>query len=166
VLTQERVTELFKEYLPAHVTITFQDVAAYIEDAMRHPFVQFQVSIGIYDLDSLHEDFLGAAKAIVPLDEVVVCLDLINNHVGQLSTQLQEGYVRHVAAHEAHHFEHGHGAASNLLEQATHTERECNDLIEQRYPELARLNDQVEQESVSIQRVYERVRRIREVTHV
>jgi hypothetical protein len=166
VLTAERVTELFKEYLPDHIAIRFQPASEYVDDALLNPFVMFQVTLGIYELDTVREEFLGVAKSVVIFDEVVVCLDLINNHVGALPVSLQEGYVRHVAAHEAHHFEHGHGlASSDLLEQA-HREQDCNNLVAERYPELEQLWQQVEQQSPTIQRVYERIRCIQEASRV
>lgn len=165
MLTSERAIELFKEYLPNHVAVTFQRAADYVQDALCNEFVKFQVALGIYELDTIENEFLGVAKSLVIFNEVVVCLDLINNHVAGLPVELQEGYVRHVAAHEAHHFEHGHGASSSLLEQA-HRELDCNDLIAERYPELEQLWQQVEQHSPVIQRVYERIRCIQEASRV
>lgn len=164
MLDEARVTELFREYLPAHVAIRFQNKWTYVSDALRSEFVLFQVNLGIYDEWTIGNEFLGVAKAVVLFNEVVVCLDLIRNHVEGLPVELQEGYVRHTAAHEAHHFEHGHGlAARDVLEQA-HREADCNDLIADRYPELEMLWQQVEARSVTIQRVYERIRCIREAS--
>lgn len=165
-LTRKRVTELFREFLPDHVAVTFEPAAPYVRDALLNPFVGYQVALGIYDPLTIEDEFLGVAKAIVIFNEVVVCLDLINNHVEGLPRELQEGYVRHVAAHEAHHFEHGHWlASSDPLEQA-HREQDCNDLIAQRYPELDQLWQHVEQHSQTIQRVYERIRCLQEASRV
>lgn len=164
MLTQARVTELFMEYLPDRVTVTVQDLVPYIQDALHNGFVRAQLAMGIYDLSNIRTDFLGIAKSLVLFGEVVVCLDLLNNHLQGLPIELQEGYVRHTAAHEAHHFEHGHGfAASTPLEQA-HREQDCNDLIARRYPELERIAQQVEQQSPTFQRVFERIRCIQEAS--
>lgn len=150
------------EYLPTGTDVVFQDQRSYVDSALLNPFIQMQISIGIYDTTSIYTDFLGAAKTIVSLNRVVVCLELLNNHVEGLDADLAEAYVRCIAAHEAHHFEHGaHGPASSVLDQA-HRERDCNDLIAERYPELAAAWEQVEHLSTTYQRVYQRIRHIQE----
>lgn len=149
------------EYLPTGTDVVFQDQRSYVDGALLNPFIQMQVAIGIYDESNIYDDFLGAAKTIVSLNRVVVCLGLLNNHVEGLDADLAEAYVRAIAAHEAHHFEHGHGPASSVLDQA-HQERDCNDLIVVRHPELATAWAQVEQQSTTYQRVYQRIRHIQE----
>ena len=164
-LTRERVTELFMEYLPANVEVVFEDVQPYVASAIRNPFVRFQLEIGIYNETNVWTEFLGVAKSVVLLNRVTVCLDLINDQMVGLSDQLAEGYVRHVAAHEAHHFEHNHALmAGSTLEQALR-EKECNRLIAERYPELEKIRSQVDQESVIIRRVYKRIRNLQRKAH-
>jgi len=163
-LTPDRISELFREYLPDDVEIVFQNAETHVADALRHPFVQAQVQLGIYDMNNIWDEFLGVAKAIVPLRRVVVCPQLIHNQVEGLDSELAEAYVRHLAAHEAHHFEHKHSATtSDLLAQA-HREMDCNNLIAERYPELEQLRERVDQDSVVIQRVYQRIRALKKAS--
>lgn len=158
-LTPERVTDLFMEYLPAGVDVVFENPDTYVASAMSNPFVQYQIKLGIYDETNIWTEFLGVAKSIVVLDQVIVCLQLINGQVEGLPGDLAEAYVRHVAAHEAHHFEHNHAitTGNNLIAQA-HRENECNQLIAERYPQLEQLRSQVDKQSVIISRVYKRIR--------
>lgn len=165
-LSKQRVTELFMEYLPADVSVSFEEPREYVTGALLNPFVQLQVRIGIYDEWNIWQEFLGVAKSIVILKQVVVCLPLLHNLLEGLDSELVEGYVRYVAAHEAHHFEHGHGFASDDPRAQAHRERECNDLIQERYPELEVLKDRAENESIIIQRVYSRIRSIKEASLV
>lgn len=161
--TEERLIELFMEYLPVDVKISFQDARSYVIDALGNPFVQLQVRVGIYDLGNVWTEFMGAAKSCVLLNEVVICPELLDNHLEGMTPELAEAYVRCIAAHEAHHFEHQHIYTTDMVEQA-HREKDCNMLIAKRYPHLDKMREQAEAQSVVIQRVQQRVAQLRKAS--
>lgn len=160
-LTEDRVIELFKEYVPDDVEIVFEDHAKYIINALVNPTVQLQMRLGIYDEVNIWEDFLGFARAHTEQNRIVIDMALVHSQSDGLSGELAEVLIRHAAAHEAHHFEHGHFGVAGSVQQQLHRETECEDLIASRYPELEARKREVEAASPVYQRVYERVKNIR-----
>lgn len=157
VVTEDRVREIFAEYVPDVVEIEFIDREKYIRDGMLNPFIAEQMRIGIYDETNIHTDFLSVAKAYSLLRRIEICLDLLNEHVAGLSDELTAAYISWLAAHEAHHFEDAHMLpASDPRVQAMH-EKDCNTLIEERYPHLTMAMDRIERLIPAYQRVYQRI---------
>jgi hypothetical protein len=163
IITQRQVREIFEQYLPANVVaIEFVGKDKFIREAIRNPFIAEQMRIGIYDEDNIFEDFLTIAKAYSLLRKVEICMELLQDHVADLSDELGVAYVHWHAAHEAHHFEDAHMLpADDPRTQALH-EKACNDLVSERYPQLEALMTMVETNSPVYQRVYKRIEAINE----
>lgn len=159
MLSDADIDTLFREFLPEDVTIVHDDLNTYITQALSHPFIQMQMTVGIYDKQNIYTDFMGPARAHSSQMRQVICTQVFNQLLEGVPEEIAKDYVRYVAAHEAHHF-HADHAPVTAKDHAI-SEKQCVEQTEADYPELARAAEYVETEGPVGKRVRARLAAIK-----
>lgn len=156
VLSEERIRALFSEYLPRpEISVLVLDAATFTGQALAHPYVKLQIQMGVYNEDNIRTDFLSPARVHTELDLQIICVEIFDHILEGIPDEIAENYVRHVAAHEAHHFHAEHEPVSAADHSAS--ELVCAQEILTRHPELNEAVTYVEQNSPVYRRVFARL---------
>lgn len=158
MLSQTQVESIFREWIPADVTIVFAGRAEFIRSALDNPFIKMQIEIGIYDESNIYTDFLSPACAYTMTKRLVLCYDLMVDHAVDVPDDLTVAYLTTMAIHEAHHFEEDCRPGS--AEQHAASESACIAATQTKDPALAARTEEFEALSAVYQRVYERITEI------
>lgn len=155
MLSETRIRELFRDYLPPGVNMVTISAKDLTDQARRHPYIQLQIQMGVYTEDNLAEDFLSWARAHSDPPLQVISIEIFENLLEGIPDDIAENYVRHVAAHEAHHFHEEHSPVS----AADHSVSElaCAQQIASEHPELNEAVHYVEANSPVYRRVFARI---------
>jgi hypothetical protein len=155
VLSEQQIRTIFYEYLPDTTGIMTIPAEKFVEQARNHPYVQLQMQMGVYTDENLAQDFLSPARAHPELGLQVICMEIFDQILDGIPDETAANYVRHVAAHEAHHFHANHGPVS----AADHALNElgCVQEIVAKHPELNEAVACVEANSPVYRRVYARL---------
>lgn len=155
MLSDDRIRELFLEYLPDNVVMLTLPAKDFVEQARGHSFIQMQIQMGVYSDDNIADDFLSPARAHPDISVQIICSEIFNNILDGITVTIAEDYVRSVAAHEAHHFHHRHEPVSAADHAAS--EVSCIQEVNAAHPELAEAVSYVEAHSPVYRRVYDRI---------
>lgn len=155
MLSEQQIRAIFNEYLPDTTGIMTIPAEQFVEQARNHPYVQLQMQMGVYTDENLAQDFLSPARAHPELGLQVICMEIFDQILDGIPDEFAANYVRHVAAHEAHHFHANHepvSAADHAL-----NELGCVQEIVAKHPELNEAVAYVEANSPVYRRVYARL---------
>lgn len=142
------------------VTVTAVDHDAYIERSIRHPFIQMQIRMGIYDPATIADEFLSVACTFAEERTIEVDTVLLSKQMEGVDVDLAHAYVQNIALHEYHHIEN-HGVRAVTEREQLDREKECNAYLSKHYPEVQRKTALAEAASPLIQKVYRRMDRLR-----
>lgn len=131
----------------------------YIKEALEHPFIAFQVRLGIYDPDTIHDEFLSVAKSFPQDRLILVDSHLVAQHMQNVDIEHATAYCASIALHEYHHIQHHQTPADNPVLQALR-EVECNQWLADHHPSVVAGAEKAEEISETIQRVYRRIEAI------
>lgn len=155
MLNKVEVLDLFRQYIPDTIDIVWVDPDTYIDRALEHPFIQAQISVGVYDEENIYEDFLSPACSFSQFNRLELCYELMASHGDGVDDRLTRAYLTIMALHEAHHF-HTKRVPSGVEEHG-HSELECIAVTAANHPEMEALSQEFENASPVFQRVYARI---------
>jgi len=159
VLSEEQVREIFYEYLPTSIGVMTIDRDTFVGQARNHPYVGLQIQMGVYTEENLAQDFLSPARAHPQVPLQVICMEVFEAILEGIPDEIAADYVRHVAAHEAHHF-HTHHEPVSAADHARN-ELSCVTALKEKHPELDKAVQYVETNSPVYRRVYGRLDEIK-----
>lgn len=151
--------KVVRAFLPSNIRVREMDHDKYIKEALDHPFIAYQVSLGIYSPDTISDEFLSVAKSIPQDRLILIDTHLIAQHMHNVDIQYATAYCASIALHEYHHIEHHQSPASTPAEQALR-EVECNEWLALHHPSIMTGAEKAEEVSETIQRVYRRIEAI------
>lgn len=158
MLTKRECLKIFRQYVPMNVRINVVSSADFIRQAKGHPFIQTQISAGIYTEENFHQDFLSCAVAFSTLNQMDFCYEQFSIQAEGVDDATARAYLTHVALHEAHHF-HARCAPVTASDHA-HSELQCIQDVARDFPEVTSAAQAFEAASPVFQRVYARMREL------
>lgn len=155
-LDADEIREILVEHLPEGTRVVSVPLSEFMDESREHPYIQAQIKLGVYEEETLEEDFLSGVRSLSLVGLVEYCPDILANHMEGVPRRLCEAYIKGLAIHEAFHLQ---APIPLTADEVAQSEVDAANAVKKR-KKLHKKVEEFEAQSPPYQRVYERLRKL------